>query len=298
MINKYLSDVNKIIEQRLISYFKNKKNTHPLLKKSMLYSLCAGGKRIRPTLVFLFYELSGKHKKDIIDAACAVEMIHTYSLIHDDLPPMDDDDLRRGKPTNHIVFGEATAILAGDGLLTDAFHMISNIKKIEDKYKIKAIEILADKAGSNGMVSGQIADMLFENTKEKNKTKLTKIISYIHTHKTADMLCASCQIGRILSGIINDTDKIEKFGKNIGLAFQIKDDILDVTQTPEKLGKNPSDVKNKKLTYVSLFGIDKSIKLAEKSINNALNILKNIQGNLKTKKIIEELCHLILRREQ
>lgn len=298
MLDSYLSEVKEIIEKKLKEYIKAKKHAHPLLKKSMLYSLCAGGKRIRPALMMLFYELSGKSKYDIVDAACAIEMIHTYSLIHDDLPAMDDDDLRRGIPTNHKVFGEAVAILSGDALLTDAFHIISSMKKIEPKLITKAIEILSQKAGSSGMVSGQVADILFEKTKEKDKTKLSKAISYIHTHKTADMISAACMIGSVLSGENNELRRVERFGISLGLAFQITDDILDVTQPPEKLGKNPSDEKNKKLTYVSLYGIEKARKIAEDEIKKSINELNKINGKKIIKDIIKELCYLVIRRDR
>ncbi len=297
MIDFYLSTVKKIVEKRIVDYLKNKEYTHPLLKKSMLYSITAGGKRIRPALMMLFYELSGKPKEDILDAACAIEMIHTYSLIHDDLPAMDNDDLRRGKPTNHKVFGEAVAILAGDALLTDAFNIISSMEKIKAELKIKAVEILSQKSGSSGMVSGQVADMLFEKTKEKNTKKLSKAILYIHTHKTADMISAACMIGRVLSGK-NDIEKVERFGKSLGIAFQITDDILDVTQPAEKLGKNPSDEKNKKLTYVSLYGIEKSKEMAEREIEKSLSELKTIKGRKEIKNMIEKLCYMIIRREK
>lgn len=298
MLADYLLKVNKLVEKRLREYYNKKKNIQPVLKESILYSLCGGGKRLRPALVMLFYELSGKPKDDIIDAACAIEMVHTYSLIHDDLPAMDNDDLRRGKPTNHKVFGEATAILAGDALLTDAFNIISSMKNIDDKLKLKAVEILSERAGSNGMVSGQVADMSFENTKEKDKKKLINAISYIHLHKTADMISASCEIGRILSGVSNDIEKIREFGVSLGVAFQIVDDILDVTQPAQILGKNPSDEKNKKLTYVSLYGVERSRKMANKHIKKAIKILSYINGEPKTKRMIEELCHLVVRRER
>lgn len=297
MIENYLAETSRIIEQRVKSYYKNKKDIHPLLKKSILYSLLAGGKRIRPTLMFLFYELSGRSKDEIIDAALSIEMIHTYSLIHDDLPAMDNDDLRRGKPTNHIVFGEAIAILAGDGLLTDAFHIISSMKGIDDKLKTKAIEILSQRAGSSGMITGQVADIINQNTPQQNKRKLSQLISYIHRHKTADMISAACEIGRVLSGK-NDLELVRKFGTLIGITFQIVDDILDVTQPPEKLGKNPSDEKNKKLTYVSIFGLERSKQIANEKLKEAINILREIKGRKEKKELIEELSYLILRREK
>lgn len=298
MIESYISEVQKAVEKRLVEYIKSKKHSHPLLKKSMIYSLTAGGKRIRPVLMMLFYELSGKDKKDILDAASAVEMIHTYSLIHDDLPAMDNDDLRRGKPTNHKVFGEAVAILAGDGLLTDAFNILSSIKKIDLRYLIKAIEILSDRCGSNGMVSGQVADMLFEKRQEKNIKKLSSALNYIHRHKTADMITASCMIGRVLSGKTDDLDMVESFGISLGLAFQITDDILDVTKTEKELGKNPSDKKNQKLTYVSLYGLKKSRYIAEKEIEKTKSIIEKIEGVKSKKELIKELCDLVLRRNK
>ncbi len=298
MIDSYLSGVRKIVERRLKDYIKTKRYAHPLLKRSMFYSITAGGKRIRPALMMLFYELSGKSKHQIIDAACAIEMIHTYSLIHDDLPAMDNDDLRRGKPTNHKVFGEAIAILTGDALLTDAFQMICSMKNIKPEFRLKAVEILSQKSGSSGMVSGQVADILYEKTKGKNKDKLSKAVLYIHTHKTADMISAACIIGRILSGRMDDIKTVERFAIHLGIAFQITDDILDVTQTVEKLGKKPSDEKNQKLTYVSLYGIEGSKKIAEYEIGKSLSELKKIEGKKEIKDIIESLCYFIIKREQ
>lgn len=300
-LKNYIEESKNLVEKRINEYIKNKKFTHQILKKSMLYSINAGGKRIRPVFMFLTYEfLSNKNKKDIVDAAAAVEMIHTYSLIHDDLPAMDDDDLRRGKPTNHKVFGEGIAILAGDSLLTDAFNIISSSKKLDNSLKSKAIEILSFRSGSSGMVSGQVLDLLSEGKgfNSEKKSKLKKTLDYIHLHKTADMITASCEIGCILSGKDEFYKNIYEFAKNIGIAFQIVDDILDVTGDKKKLGKKGSDFENKKLTYVTLFGIEKSKEIADELFDTSIKNLEKIKGNEKKKKLLKELAMLVVRRDR
>jgi len=226
-LETYLYKVSEIVNKRIYNFISNKEFIHPYLKKSILYSALAGGKKLRPALMFLTYGMFEKNIEDIIDAASAIEMIHTYSLIHDDLPSMDDDDLRRGKPTNHKVFGEGIAILAGDGLLTDAFELIlKGNENIGIEKKAKAAEILAFRAGSSGMVSGQVADLLSENNLAKGYTiaKNARILNYIHQHKTADMIMASMEIGCVLSGAENYFKKISEFAAKLGLCFQITDD--------------------------------------------------------------------------
>ncbi|MEF3281024.1 MAG: polyprenyl synthetase family protein [Elusimicrobiota bacterium] len=300
-LNEYLTQSKAIVEKRINEFIRKKKFAHKLLKKSMLYSINAGGKRIRPALMFLVYEmLCGKDKKNIVDAAAAIEMVHTYSLIHDDLPAMDNDDLRRGKPTNHKVFGEGIAILAGDGLLTDAFNIIASSRDIKENLKAKVIEILSYHSGSSGMVSGQVEDLLSEGKfrKKSEKKSLKKIIDYIHLHKTADMIMAGCEIGCILSEKYSQFNNISDFGKKIGLAFQITDDILDIIGNKKKLGKMGSDLKNQKLTYVSLFGIEESQKIAERLFNSAINSLEKIVLNNIYKQLLKDLAFLIIRRDK
>ncbi|SDN40550.1 polyprenyl synthetase family protein [Alkalicoccus daliensis] len=223
------------------------------LKKSMLYSLQAGGKRVRPMLLYAVLD-SYKIDKSLGDnAAAALEMIHTYSLIHDDLPAMDDDDLRRGKPTNHKVFGEATAILAGDALLTHSFYLIASDDRLSTEVKIEIIKLLSFASGANGMVGGQTADMEAEG-KSIDVDSLEKI----HTHKTGDLLAVALQIGAAIAGASpKEQDHLYQFGKNIGLSFQIKDDLLDVEGDQEIIGKPVgSDEDNEKNTYVKLLGLN------------------------------------------
>jgi geranylgeranyl diphosphate synthase, type II len=225
------------------------------LREAMQYSLMAGGKRLRPILVLAAAEALGGTNAAAMPIACAVEMIHTYSLIHDDLPAMDNDDFRRGKPTNHKVFGEAMAILAGDALLTQAFYQAAQILRfapISAEQALKIIEELAILAGSMGMVGGQAADTLGE----QGITRIEEL-EYIHQHKTGDLIVFSLRAG---GRVANATDQqllaLEKFGYKIGLAFQIQDDILDIIGDESKLGKPvKSDEKQQKVTYPYLMGI-------------------------------------------
>ncbi|MBT2684427.1 polyprenyl synthetase family protein [Bacillus sp. ISL-37] len=224
------------------------------LAKAMLYSLQAGGKRIRPLLVFAVMDAFGKDPQDGLDAAAAIEMVHTYSLIHDDLPSMDDDDLRRGKPTNHKVFGEATAILAGDALLTLSFNMLADIPEnaAPATVKLALIKGLSAAAGAPGMVGGQVADMEGEN-----KELTLEQLEYIHINKTGKLLEYSIIAGaEIARATAEQKEVMSKFAYHIGLAFQIRDDILDLEGTEEMIGKPVgSDTANEKSTYPALLGL-------------------------------------------
>ncbi|MBQ8940954.1 MAG: polyprenyl synthetase family protein [Firmicutes bacterium] len=240
---------------------------------AMGYSVMAGGKRLRPLLMLLAYKAVGGDENDtrIMKTACALEMIHTYSLIHDDLPAMDNDDLRRGKPTCHKQFDEATAILAGDGLLTYAFQVMleDETGKYEPKYTRAAFE-LARLSGMSGMLVGQAVDVESEGRQIDAKT-----LDFIHKNKTGGLIKAALMAGGIIGGADEKTIKLlEEIGEDVGLAFQIKDDILDVTSTTEVLGKPVfSDEKNQKVTYVSLYGLEKAqsdyAALSESAIKKA-----------------------------
>lgn len=226
------------------------------LKDAMMYSLLAGGKRLRPILALAAAEAVGGQAKSAVPAACAIELIHTYSLIHDDLPAMDNDGYRRGKPTNHRVFGEAMAILAGDGLLTHAFHLLAESASRYDvpaNRVLRMIKELSMYAGPRGMVGGQVADILGE----QGITNLAQL-EYIHLHKTSDLIVCSLRAGgHTASANEQQLDALEQFGYRIGLAFQIQDDILDLTGDESKLGKNTqSDVKDNKVTYPYFLGLD------------------------------------------
>ncbi|MDQ0256247.1 geranylgeranyl diphosphate synthase type II [Evansella vedderi] len=223
-----------------------------VLRESMVYSLNAGGKRVRPILLLATLYGYGKPLTIGYEAACAIEMIHTYSLIHDDLPAMDDDDLRRGKPTNHKVFGDAMAILAGDGLLTYSFQLLTSLK-ISSEIKVKLIERITQAAGPAGMVGGQVADMQGEG-RELNADQLQEI----HRRKTGELLAVSVEAGAIIAEVSEDErEALRNFALHLGLAFQIKDDILDVEGDESVIGKPVgSDVGNDKNTYPKLLGIE------------------------------------------
>lgn len=228
------------------------------LREAMLYSLMAGGKRMRPLLVMAACEALDGNAHAALDAACAVEMVHTYSLIHDDLPAMDNDDYRRGKLTNHKVFGEAAAILAGDALLTHAFYLVARLSQVHGVPAEQVVNItmdLAELAGPKGMVGGQAADM----EGEQGLTELSQL-EYIHLHKTSDLITFSLLAGGRIAGA--DEQKLEAlrtFGQKLGLAFQIQDDILDIVGDEAKLGKKTqSDMKQEKVTYPYFIGLEAS----------------------------------------
>lgn len=258
------------IETMLEKYIPKQTAFPPVIFEAMRYSLFAGGKRLRPMMVLEACKAVGGDAKTAEPFACALEMIHTYSLIHDDLPAMDDDDLRRGKPTNHKQFGEAMAILAGDGLLHHAMEVMANAcYQNPCKQTTGAMLAVAKGAGLHGMLTGQVVDVYFEGKSLDEKT-----LEFIHIHKTAAMIKGALQAGACVGGA--DAQTIEQFGvagEKIGVAFQILDDILDVTQTTEALGKPAhSDEKNEKNTFVTMYGIEKSKEFAQKLTAEALAI--------------------------
>jgi geranylgeranyl diphosphate synthase, type II len=237
---------------------------------AMRYSVFAGGKRIRPILCYESAKLFTADAASAIPVGCALEFIHTYSLIHDDLPALDNDDLRRGKPTNHKVFGEAIAILAGDALLTLAFHTLAN-SAIEPARRVRVISEVASAAGTvNGMVGGQVADIEAEK-----KAADAAMLEYIHRSKTAALICASIVAGAIAGGAGDeDVARLRRFGEQIGWAFQVVDDILDVSETSASLGKTAGkDQAQQKATYPALYGIDKSRAIAAELETKALHEL-------------------------
>ncbi len=245
------------------------------IASAMKYSLMAGGKRLRPVLCLASAEAVCGNSDNIIREACALEMIHTYSLIHDDLPSMDNDDLRRGKPTCHIAFDEATAILAGDALLTLAFQILSSPETMSENNSSKHLDIVnrvSVAAGYQGMIQGQMDDIEAEG-KQLSFDDLEKL----HRLKTGVLIEASVCTGAVLGGA--ETEKVENlqsYAENIGLAFQVTDDILNVEGDPEIMGKSAgTDMERGKMTYPSLIGIDKSKKLAEKLVNNALDVISH-----------------------
>jgi len=245
--------------------------------EAMRYSLFAGGKRIRPILCVASYETLGGKASNILPVAVALECIHTYSLIHDDLPAMDNDDLRRGKPTNHKIYGEAGAILAGDGLLTKAFELLSSIDNsvISSDLKLRIINIIASAVGSLGMVGGQVIDIAYEGKEIDFPT-----LKQIHSRKTGALITASVQVGAVAADANeNQLASLARYGEKIGLAFQIIDDLLNVEGTSEQLGKAAgSDAERGKATYPAFFGTAETRRLAGQTIDEAITYLENFDN--------------------
>ncbi len=267
------------IETLLNEYMPKEEGYQKTIMKAMNYSLKAGGKRLRPILTLESCKIVGGKEEDAIPFAMAIEMIHTYSLIHDDLPALDNDDLRRGKPTNHKVYGDAMATLAGDALLNYAFEVMlsSSINKKDSNKYLKAINEVAKHAGIYGMIGGQVVDVESEN-KIIDKDKL----DFIHLNKTAAMIVGCMRAGAIIGGATEEElEKVTKYGKNIGLSFQIVDDILDITGDEEKLGKPiGSDIENHKSTYPSLLGLEKSREIARHLIEEGKSSIDGLSSEI------------------
>ena len=282
----------KEIESILESALPAKEGYQALIMEAMEYNLMAGGKRLRPMLMKETYELFGGKDKVIEPFMAAIEMIHTYSLVHDDLPAMDNDDYRRGRKTTHVVYGEAMGILAGDALLNYAFETAASAFSSYPEKSLeigKALQVLAKKAGVFGMIGGQVVDVMSEG-----KSISKEILDFIHELKTAALMECSMMIGAILAGADeSEVQKVEKIAKNVGLAFQIQDDILDVTSTVEVLGKPVlSDEKNEKTTYVTLVGLEQAKSFVESISNEAIAMLHSLDNkNEFLEMLLTELIH-------
>ncbi len=271
---QYLKERREIVDQALAEVMPPEGTQPGRLISAMRYSLFAGGKRLRPILVLAAAEALGGDPDHALPAACAVEMIHTYSLIHDDLPAMDDDDFRRGRPTCHRAFDEGTAILAGDALLTLAFGVLSvQGPGVSPEARLRMVQELARGAGWTGMVGGQQVDMDSEG-----EVPELPVLEYIHTHKTGALIRSSLLLGGLSAGAGEEAlQALTGFGEKIGLAFQIVDDILDLTSTTEELGKDQgSDAQRGKVTYPSLFGLQESRERAVKLVEDAKAGLETI----------------------
>ena len=297
-IKTYLNEQRQLVEARLAELMLVADGTFKSHIESMRYSLFVGGKRIRPILCLAAAEaVTGGTaiREQALPVACAMECIHTYSLIHDDLPAMDNDDLRRGKPTNHTVFGEAAAILAGDGLLTYAFQLLSGIadRSIDDSVRIRIIHLIARAAGPLGMVGGQSLDMIYEGKQVDYDT-----LRSIHRSKTGALITAAVLSGALVGGATPRQEAaLETYGNSIGLAFQIADDILDVESTTEELGKSAgSDAKAHKVTYPSLFGLEASHKMASDAADAAVAALTDFA--LPQAEPLRALAHYIVDRKK
>ncbi|MBR3054002.1 MAG: polyprenyl synthetase family protein [Firmicutes bacterium] len=269
-------EYRELVEKHLLDFIPEIDQKSDTIYRAMKYSLTAGGKRLRPVLLMASCEFAGGDAKDALAYACAVEYIHTYSLIHDDLPAMDDDDLRRGRPTSHKVFGEGMAVLAGDALLHTAFEAMAGdvLLHFDDesqmKRRISAMYELAKASGVRGMVAGQVADVENENMECSNA-----MLEYIHLNKTAALIIGAVRAGLHLGGaddlMVRD---MSVYAENLGLAFQIADDILDVTGTTEELGKNVGqDEKGNKNTYVSVNGIEAAKKRLKELTSDAVRAI-------------------------
>jgi len=274
-LSAYLEAKKKIIDEALERYLPGEDNYPPVIFKAVRYSVFAGGKRIRPILCLASAETVGSNCEAVLPVACALELIHTYSLIHDDLPAIDDDDYRRGRLTSHKVFGEDIAILAGDALLTEAFRLMSDtslMEKIPPEKLLFVIRDIAEAAGYFGMVGGQVVDVQSEG-----KDVDSEVLNYIHTRKTGAMITAAVKAGAILSNAGEvELNALISYGRHIGLAFQIADDILNVEGDQVLLGKGTgSDAKRGKVTYPSLMGLEASRKRAVELVKSALSALKN-----------------------
>jgi len=268
-LKTYLIRRKQLVEAVLEKIFPVASGLQKRVIEAARYSLFAGGKRLRPILCLASAEVVGADIEPVLPAACALEMIHTYSLIHDDLPAMDNDNFRRGVPTNHKVFGEAIAILAGDALLTEAFEYFA-LSGVSPHKVMEVIRIAVKAAGYRGMIGGQVIDLECENRKVDLAT-----VEYMHIHKTGALLSASLEIGAVLGGGEQvQTSALKNYGHHIGLAFQITDDLLDVEGDPALMGKTPgSDAAKNKMTYPALLGIAQSRDAAKEHVENALEAL-------------------------
>ena len=243
------------------------------LQEAMRYSLMAGGKRVRPVMTLAFCDLMGGEWRRAIPFGCALELVHTYSLIHDDLPSMDDDDLRRGKPTCHKVYGEAMAVLAGDALQAEAFRIIATAPGVDDRQRAEAVTVLARACGADGMVAGQTLDILGLG---RNRSEL----QLLHSLKTGAMIQGAAELGCIAAGADSrQRERAAEYAQHIGLAFQVRDDILDVIADQQILGKTVgSDQRDGKITFVDLLGLEDSEKLVAQETAKAKNAIADLQG--------------------
>ena len=281
MLREYLEDKKKIVEGNLKELLGNYENKYPeKLSEAMEYAVMNGGKRIRPILMYMICDLFEKNNcksyDKIKEIAIALEFIHCYSLVHDDLPAMDNDDYRRGKLTVHKKYNEAIGVLVGDVLLTEAFGIIANSKSLGAKNKIEIISKLSEYAGFFGMVGGQFVDMESENKKVEIDT-----LKYIHAHKTGKLLTAAIELPMIALDIESEKrEKMVEYSKLLGIAFQIKDDILDIEGNFEEIGKKSNDIENDKTTYPSIFGLEESKRLLQEYLEKAKKIIfDEFEGN-------------------
>lgn len=286
-LNLYKEEIDTWLKE----YFTDKGTYNKSVYEAMAYSVNIGGKRIRPILTLITYKMYNKNYKEILPIACSIEMIHTYSLIHDDLPCMDDDDLRRGKPTNHKVFGDGLAVLAGDGLLNEAFNIILKSGCEKGAKWVQAGYEIGKASGAHGMIGGQVADIL-----DTDKDIEIDELDYIHEKKTGAIIIASIMTGAILAEACEkDMVILSRFGNKLGLAFQIKDDILDIESDTEKLGKTTGkDEKQNKNTFVKFYGLEKCKAMCKKLTDSCIELLQSINKNTEE---LEKITLYLLNRD-
>jgi geranylgeranyl diphosphate synthase type II len=291
-LQNFLNTRTETVNRALDAFLPPEKTKPATIHKAMRYSIFAGGKRMRPALCLAAAQACGGAEKDALPLACAVECIHTYSLIHDDLPAMDNDDFRRGKPTNHKVFGEGVAVLAGDALLTQAFEIAARCKKLPRYPHDKIILEIAKASGSLQLIAGQVADLEAEGKKISEAE-----LKFIHERKTSALLCCSVRLGGMSANCTPaQLAALTNFGYHVGLAFQVIDDILDVTQTSEQLGKTAGkDVAVQKATYPAIVGLEKSRTIAGKLTDKAFAALKVFKGKAVA---LEALAEFLLKRDR
>lgn len=287
-----ISSLKGEVDQYLEEYFSKEREYTKVLYDAMAYSVNVGGKRVRPILMLLSYGIYKDDYKKILKVSSAMEMIHTYSLIHDDLPCMDNDDLRRGKPTNHKVFGEAIAVLAGDALLNEAMKILVDFSLEYGRDALIATKIIADAAGADGMIGGQIVDIINEDKEEISLDEL----NYMHLKKTGELIKASILSGAVLAGASErDINKLEDFGYKLGLAFQIKDDILDIVGNTKDLGKKVhKDQEGHKNNYITIFGLEECKNKCVDLTEECIDILSSIEGNTEP---LKEITMVLLERK-
>lgn len=291
-IKAYMAKVRSVTDSRMAELLPEETCYPEVIHQAMRYSVFAGGKRFRPVLCLAACEVVCGSWQPALDAACAMECIHTYSLIHDDLPGMDDDDYRRGKLTNHKVFGQGMAILAGDALLTYAFEILSNLScENHGEQVLRIIQEVSKASGTAGMIGGQVVDIISEQVSPDEG-----LLHYIHHHKTGALIIASARMGAILGGADErQLAALTQYAQQLGLAFQITDDILDVVGDEEKIGKPVgSDEKNQKATFPALFGLDQSRVMAQEAVDQAIFALGPLGARAET---LIELAHYLLGRE-
>jgi len=281
-LKEFLKDRRGRIEKTLETFLPDPTTRPAVIHEAMRYSTLAGGKRIRPLLAIAAAEACGQDSEPFLKAFCALELIHTYSLVHDDLPAIDNDDLRRGRKTAHVVFGEAMAILAGDALLTEAFRWLAEPLFIPADRQLRAVALVAEAVDSRGMIGGQVADIEAEGLDKGSHAGQGDLLEFIHRNKTGRLLTASVMLGGLLAGASEETlGNLRTYGESVGLSFQIIDDLLDEEETAETLGKTAGkDLAQGKLTFPSVYGVAEARERAAALLASALNSADMIRGGV------------------